>query len=123
MNELIKPLAKILDISASELEKIVSSLNMNAPQIYERLLSEYKWWKVLDIISSSTTIIAFVTMLAFLILTIFICVEGNDWVDDAVKIACKWAGIIFVASSLLTIICVAMSVMFAPHIDMIMQLK
>lgn len=123
MNELIKPLAKILDISAGELEKIVSSLNMNAPQIYERLLSEYKWWKVLDIISSTTTIIAFVTMLVFISLIIFIFAEGVDWIDDALKVACKWAGIIFVISCLVTIICVAMSVMFAPHIDLIMQLK
>lgn len=123
MNELIKPLAKILDISASELERIVSSLNMNAPQIYERLLSEYKWWKVLDIISSTTTIIAIVTMLVFISLILFIFAEGVDWVDDGLKVACKWAVIIFVASSLLTIICVAMSVMFAPQIDLIMQLK
>lgn len=123
MNELIKPLAKILDISAGELERIVSNLNMNAPQIYERLLSEYKWWKVLDIISSTSTIVAFVTMLTFAILTLFICVEGAEWVDDELKIVCKWSGIIFVASSLVTIICVSLSVILAPHIDLIMQLK
>ncbi|EGJ28189.1 hypothetical protein Javan425_0029 [Streptococcus phage Javan425] len=123
MNELIKPLAKVLDISASELERIVSSLNVNAPQIYERLLIEYKWWKVLDIISSTSAVVAFVAMLIFGILTLFICVEGTKWVDDALKIVCKWSGIIFVASGLVTIICVSLSVILAPHIDLIMQLK
>ncbi|MFI3887584.1 hypothetical protein [Streptococcus parauberis] len=115
MNELIKPLAKILDISASELERIVSSLNMNAPQIYERLIHEWQWYRVLDALHSSWVIGA-LFMFASLMATVV------D--DDGENI--MFSLILF----LIAIVCVGVSFLapflqplLAPHIDMIMQLK
>ena len=115
MNELIKPLAKILDISASELERIVSSLNMNAPQIYERLLHEWQWYRVLD------TLFKFgLTGLALIAVWIFIFKLDDDTVDAKeakVTLLTLFVLVLFIASTMI------LQPILAPHIDMIMQLK
>ncbi|MCK1246245.1 hypothetical protein MX112_04700 [Streptococcus uberis] len=115
MNELIKPLAKILDISASELEKIVSSLNMNAPQIYERLLHEWQVYRVLSAIDS-------VWILGILFILAFIVAVTADEDGEKIKLALTLLliGIVFIAVSFLVPV---LQPILAPHIDMIMQLK
>lgn len=135
MNELIKPLAKILDISASELEKIVSSLNMNAPQIYERLLHEWQWYRVLDNINVYSILSVFFLLVAIAI-SIIVYFENekkkNSYINkDDYKPELK-----VLISKCIRYLIVALIVIFgislttrtlrpilAPHIDMIMQLK
>ncbi|MCK1199127.1 hypothetical protein MXZ29_09970 [Streptococcus uberis] len=135
MNELIKPLAKILDISASELEKIVSSLNMNAPQIYERLLHEWQWYRVLDKISVYSILSAFslLVAIAFSIIVYFenekkknSYINKDDYNPELKVLMSKCIRYLIV--SLIVIFGIGLTTstlrpILAPHIDMIMQLK
>lgn len=115
MNELIKPLAKILDISASELERIVSSMNMNAPQIYERLLHEWQWYRVLDGLSNFG-----IFCLGLIAVLIFIFKWDDDTANDKevkATLLILLVLVLFIASTMI------LQPILAPHIDMIMQLK
>ncbi|EGE53485.1 hypothetical protein [Streptococcus parauberis] len=123
MNELIKPLAKILDISASELEKIVSSLNMNAPQIYERLLHEWQWYRFLQSIS---WLGALVIPLLFILLWAFTSLEvAIDFNNDVTREKAVLKNTSILTAVIIVVWCItrALIPILSPHIDMIMQLK
>ncbi|MGT2958872.1 hypothetical protein A9Q68_08540 [Streptococcus bovimastitidis] len=123
MNELIKPLAKILDISANELEKIVSSLNMNAPQIYERLLHEWQWYRFLQSIS---WLGALVIPLLFILLWASVSLEvGMDFNNDITKEKAMLKNTSILTVIIIVVWCItrALIPVLAPHIDLIMQLK
>ena len=120
MNELIKPIAKILDISASELEKIVSSLNMNAPQIYERLLHEWQVYRFFEI----TAYLGWIGLLMVTFGNLFLMTIHDDTEEEKTSNkdtkAMTYVGILFISLGLLSIV---MRPILAPHIDLIMQLK
>lgn len=81
MDNLLEALAKGMNVSIDGVSELIGSIKDNTPQLYEQLVREWTYYKVLGKASLSMIIIAVILIIATVVFR-FTLEVGMEYIDD-----------------------------------------